>query len=313
MGETMTEIRARFNGSFRIESRPERLSGEAGASILREILERLGILPWLVTHLTDPRNQDLITHPFSELLTTALLLIAMGWRDRDDADALRNDPVLRLAVSQRRGISPLLSPQSQDDKAPQVPDGLSSQPTQSRLVAALSTDGNRSVLRESLLEVASRRLCASRDGHRLRYLTLDIDSIPIEVFGKQPGSEYNGHYHARIYHPLVCSVAETGDMLDAVLRKGTAHTAAGGMDFLLPLLDRVEQKMCQVASVRMDAGFPEDNLLTALEQRGTYYVARIKNNAILDRMAEPYLRRPVGRPTNEPRTWFYETDYQAQA
>lgn len=312
MGEKMTEIRARFNGSFRIESRPERLSGEAGASILREIMERLGILPWLTTHLTDPRNQDLITHPFSELLTTALLLIAMGWRDRDDADALRNDPVLRLVVSERRGISPLLSPDNDGDKRPQVPDGLSSQPTQSRLLAALSTPANRSVLRESLLEVASRRLRAGRGGHRLRYLTLDIDSIPIEVYGKQPGSEYNGHYHARIYHPLVCSVAETGDMLDAVLREGTAYTADGGIDFLLPLLDRVEQKMCQVASVRMDAGFPEEHLLAALEQRGTPYVARIKNNAVLDRMAAPHLRRPVGRPTNEPRTWFYEMDYQAQ-
>lgn len=313
MGEKMTEIRARFNGSFRIESRPERLSGEAGASILREIMERLGILPWLTTHLTDPRNQDLITHPFSELLTTALLLIAMGWRDRDDADALRNDPVLRLVVSERRGISPLLSPDNDGDKMPQVPDGLSSQPTQSRLLAALSTTANRSVLRESLLEVAARRLRAGRGGHRLRYLTLDIDSIPIEVYGKQPGSEYNGHYHARIYHPLVCSVAETGDMLDAVLREGTAYTADGGIDFLLPLLDRVEQKMCQVASVRMDAGFPEEHLLAALEQRGTPYVARIKNNAVLDRMAVPHLRRPVGRPPHEPRTWFYEMDYQAQA
>ena len=38
MGEKLEEIRARFNGSFRIESRPERLSGEAGGSILREII-----------------------------------------------------------------------------------------------------------------------------------------------------------------------------------------------------------------------------------------------------------------------------------
>lgn len=311
MGEKMTEFRARFNGSFRIESRPERLSSEAGGTILREVLERLRILPWIMERLTDPRKKELITHPFSELVLTTVLLMAMGWRDQDDADALRNDPVMRLIVSERRGLSPLLSPPQTGEAAPAVPDGLASQPTQSRLLAALSTTANRAVLRESLLELAARRLRASRQGRRPHSLTVDLDSIPIEVFGKQPGSEYNGHYHARIYHPLVCSVAETGDMLDAVLREGTAHTAAGGLEFLLPLLDRVEQKMCQVASVRIDAGFPEDRLLSALEQRRTPYVARIKNNAVLDRMAEPYLRRPVGRPTAEPRTWFYEMTYQA--
>jgi hypothetical protein len=63
----------------------------------------------------------------------------------------------------------------------------------------------------------------------------------------------------------------------------------------------------------MDAGFPEDELLSALEARGTPYVARIKNNAVLNRMALPYLRRPVGRPPAEARTWLYEKTYQAQS
>lgn len=319
MGEDLTQVRARFNGSLRIESRPERLSGEAGGSILREIIERVGLLPWLLARLKDPRKPELITHPFSELLVTTVLLIALGWRDRDDADALRNDPVMRLIVSERRGIAALLSPPKDPgqppDRNPAVPDGLASQPTLSRLVATLSTASNRAVLHESLLEVAARRVRASREGHRLRYVSVDLDSLPIEVYGEQPGSEYNGHYHARIFHPLVCSVAETGDLLDAVLREGTAHTAEGGLEFLLPLLDRIEEKLCQVASVRIDAGFPSEKFLGGLEQRHrpTPYVARIKNNPVLDRMAAPLLHRPVGRPPQEPRTWFHEMTYQAES
>ena len=95
------------------------------------------------------------------------------------------------------------------------------------------------------------------------------------------------------------------------LREGTAHTAAGGVDFLLPLLDSVERELCQVAAVRIDAAFPEEKILRALEDRRTPYVARVKNNAVLNRMAEPFLKRPVGRPPHEPRIWFYEHDYQA--
>lgn len=102
-------------------------------------------------------------------------------------------------------------------------------------------------------------------------------------------------------------------MLDARLREGNVHTANGALEFIPPLLDAVEREFCQVAAVRMDAGFPEEGLLSALEQRGTPYVARVKNNAVLDRMALPFLNRPVGRPPAEPRTWSYEMDYQADS
>jgi hypothetical protein len=317
MGEELSLFRADFNGSLRIESREERITGDSGAILLREVLERLGLGKWLEDRLYDPRNPALITHPQIELVHTSLLLLAQGWRDQDDADLLRNDPVFRLAVSNRRGIAPLeMRPRAEDkplDHNPAVPDGLASQPTLSRLVRVLSSDENRKVLRESLLEAAARRVKSMRGGHRPRYLTIDVDSLPIVVHGHQPGSEHNGHYHARIYHPLVASAAELGDLLDVQLRPGNVHTANGGLEFILPLLDRVERELCQVASVRMDAGFPEEELLSGLEERGTPYVARVKNNAVLDRLAEPYLKRPVGRPPAELRTWIHEMSYKAES
>jgi hypothetical protein len=317
MGEDLSPVRSTFNGSIRVEARPERLTGEGGALILREIIERLGIHKWLVQRLHDPRDPELITHPLSELLVTTLILMGLGWRDRDDADALRDDPLLRLSVSERRGVSPLETRPRQEgvplSKNPPVPDALASQPTLSRLVHNLSTPDNRGHLQDALVESCARRIKAGRDGHRMRYVTLDVDSVPIEVHGQQAGSAYNGHYHARIYHPLMCSIAETGDILGAKLRPGNVHTAEGGLDFILPLIDKVEASLCQVASVRFDAGFPEDGLLDALEQRGRPYVSRIKNNPVLDRLAAPYLIRPVGRPPAEPRMWFHELTYQAQS
>jgi hypothetical protein len=317
LGEALSLFPADFNGSLRVESRPERLTAEAGAVILREVIERLGVGRFLADRLHDPRRPDLITHPLIELVHTELLMLGQGWRDRDDADALRNDPVMRLAVSSRRGISPLLSPPLAEGepkpKNPPVPDGLASQPTLSRLGRTISTAENRAVLRDALLVTAARRIKAGRGGHRMRFATIDVDSLPVEVHGHQDGSEHNGHYHCRIFHPLVASLAETGDLLDMRLRKGNAHTAEGALVFIMPLLDRVERELCQVASVRIDAGFPEEELLAGLEQRRTPYVARVRNNAVLNRMAEPYLRRPPGRPPKEPRTWFYEMTYAAES
>jgi len=317
MGDRQGVLIPTFNGSIRIEGRPERLTGEAGAILLRETMERLGIIDWLDDRLHDKRNPFLITHPFAELLRTEVCRLAQGWRDQDDADHLRHAAAFRIAVSDRSGIDPLKTrPHVEDEELPHnpsVPDGLASQPTLSRLHKSLSTEHNRDVLRDSLLENTARRVRAMNSDHRPRYLTLDIDSLPIEVHGQQPGSEYNGHYHARVYHPLIASIAETGDIIGLQLRKGSVHTADGDLDFILPLLDRVEKRLCQVASVRIDAGFPDEPLLAALEARRTPYVARIKNNAVLDRMAEPQLRRPVGRRTKEPRIFFHEMTYRAES
>lgn len=240
MGEDLTLFSTEFNGSLRIESRAERLTGEAGAIILRE---RLGVVRWMTERLRDPRDPRLVTHPLTELLRTAVLLMGQGWRDRDDADALRDDAALRPAVSDRRGISPLLSPEREEDasrpKNPAVPDGLASQPTLSRLVRMLAGEENRSVLREAILETAARRIKAGRGGHRMRYATIDVDGLPVEVHGHQPGSEYNGHYHARIYHPIVASLAETGDLVDIRLRPGNVHGAEGALEFVTSLVERV--------------------------------------------------------------------------
>ena len=78
-----------FNRSIRIEARPERLSSDAGALMLREVAERLGLLAWLKRRLDDPRDPLLVTHPTMDVVLTTLLLQAQGWSDQDDADRLR--------------------------------------------------------------------------------------------------------------------------------------------------------------------------------------------------------------------------------
>jgi len=96
--EQLKSVTAGFNRSLRIESRTDRLTGDSGAVVLREILEGSGIVPWLTARISDPRSQVDVTHDFASLLRTTVLLSAQGWRDHDDADALRHDPAFRLAA-----------------------------------------------------------------------------------------------------------------------------------------------------------------------------------------------------------------------
>lgn len=303
-----------FNRAVKVECRPERLSSEGGALVVREVLEKTGVARKLAKELVDSRAADKITHPLGELCLTAVTLLAQGWRDQDDVDPLRDDAVMRLAVSQRSGVAPLAKRVQEGDrppsKNPAVPDGLASQPTLSRLTRMLSEGCNLGALRRAVLSLGTAAVQLQPD-LRHRRIMLDIDSLPIEVHGHQDGAEWNGHYHARIFHPLIAAIGETGELLDLQLREGNAHTAEGGLDFITCLLDDVEAKLGQVAAVRIDAGFPEEKLLGALETRQTAYVARVRNNKVLDHLAGPYLCRPPGRPPNEPRTWFHELTYRA--
>ena len=304
MGESQSTLfPLDFNRSIKIEDRQEQISGDAGALLLREILSFLEVDSFLERRLEDPRSEKKITHPLIELLRTQLLLIAQGYPDQTDADRLRDDPVLRLAVSKRRGTAPL-----EASEEGQEPEGLGSQPTLSRLCRILASQ--RGVLREALVQLTGRRVRLENRGHRRRYLTLAIDSFPIEVFGHQEGSSYNGHYGFTCYHPLVASIGETGDLLDLQLREGRVHTAKGSLDFILDLLDQMEHEICQVASVRIDAGFPSDKLLRGLEKRNTAVVARLRKNARLERQAEPFLATCDQSPDGPS---FYELSYRAES
>ena len=93
-------------------------------------------------------------------------------------------------------------------------------------------------------------------------------------------------------------------MLDARPRAGNVGTANGALDVILdgergratgssaPANDRAQATLCDVAMVRIDAGFPSATLLAGPEARGIDYVARLRANPALDRLAAPHMKRP---------------------
>lgn len=286
VGEFGTVIRPTFNGAIRVEARQERLTGDAGAILLREVMDRIGLIDWLCDRMQDPRSPALITHPLAELLRTQLILLAQGWTDADDADFLRDDPALRLAVSGRRQDASLRTPESSG-----VPDGLASQPTLSRLLETAGSPHNESVLQEANLFCAQQRRRWVEGRERYKYLTVDVDSLPVKVHGHQADSAYNGYYHQRCYHPLLFGSADIHTLFGAVLRPGNVHTSNGAAEELTKYLDWVETRLADEIAVRGDAGFPGDDMLSLLEKRHCPYVFRFTRYKPLELKAQPYLAR----------------------
>lgn len=253
-----------FNRSIRIGSRRDRITGDSGALTGRELLRRSRVVRFLAKRLPDKRDGRRVRHSQGRLARTLLLLVGQGRRDHNDATELRDDSALRLATGDRAGTAPL-------GRAARLP----SQPTLSRRVAAWSANEGIEVLREGLQRLAGWRWKATGGWRCPKTLVIDIDSVPVEVHGEQPGSAWNCYYRRRAYHPIVASAGETGDILDLRLREGEVHTADGGLDFVLEVLERAERHLGGNAAVRFGAGYPGEPLMAALEERGTHYVARV--------------------------------------
>ncbi len=311
--ERDTHIRPSFNGALRVEAREERLTGDAGAILAREIMDRIHLIDWLRNRLFDPRSPTMITHPLMELVRTQLILLMQGWTDSDDADFLRDDPAFRIAVSDRKQDAALRTPSGS-----LVPDGLASQPTLSRVLAVMGDPRNERVLQEANLFLARKR-CGWMEG-RKRYerLTLDVDSLPVKVHGHQAGAAYNKHFHQVCYHPLIFGSADIRALFGAVLREGQVHTSNDAVVELTKHLDWVQTHLADKVTVRGDAGFPGDDLLTSIEERGIPYVFRFAEYSPLKGPAQDrvkhYLKDLHERPEEVREKEFrcYEMRYQAK-
>src|SRR5919112_1076074 len=75
-----------------------RLTSDAGILLLSAVEQRLRIAERLAACLEDPRDPDRVRHELAEMIRYRALLIAAGYPDGNDCDALRCDPAFKMAV-----------------------------------------------------------------------------------------------------------------------------------------------------------------------------------------------------------------------
>ncbi len=296
-----------FNRAIKLRQADPRITSDAGALLLREADHRLGLTADLAAQLTDDRDPERIRYAQVELLRQHVYALALGYAHQDDQDALAHDVALKLAVWDRPGRRGLH-------------ERLASQPSAWRLIDRLAGPSNRRALRAALSEWVARHQRAAGRGRRVTHGTLDIDPFPIEVHGRQPGGAYHGYYHQTMYYPLVASFSAAGSyesarlgegFIHAILRRGHAAGAEGMPRFVREAI-RKGRTLATHLDARIDAALVEGRVLDAIDDEGVSFVGRIRNNAVLDALAQPYLSRAPGRPTKEGDEFAVELgDYQA--
>ena len=98
-GETQKEaIRPDFNRSIMIDFHGAQITSDVGFLLVREIDDRFKIIDPMQDCLEDLRSPDHTKHSLVQMVRQRVYQIAAGYEDCNDADFLRIDPALRLAL-----------------------------------------------------------------------------------------------------------------------------------------------------------------------------------------------------------------------
>jgi len=239
---------------------------------LREIDERFSIIDPMRDCLEDLRSPAHTKHDLVQMVRQRVYQIAAGYEDCNDADFLRIDPALRLAMGK-------------DHQA-----GASQS-----MLSRLENDvlGNAMGL-EALDGALTRATDALLKRKNKRRLIIDLDSTEKPAHGKQEGVAYNGHFAKNCFQPLFGFTSE-GDCLGAKLRPGNVHSADGVLEFINPMVERY-RAWFKLFWFRGDVSFAKPEIYEYCEEQCLTYFIRLPANENLDKLVAPHLGRPVGRP-----------------
>ena len=108
-------------------------------------------------------------------------------------------------------------------------------------------------------------------------LVVDIDSTIREVFGKLKGGAAYGYTKVLGYHPILATRADTGEILHARMRKGSANTQRGTKRFVEELVARLRRAGAtgQII-IRFDSGYWSNDTINVLSRLGVSFTMAVR-------------------------------------
>src|SRR5215813_1314476 len=243
-----------------------RLTSDAGILLLAAVEQRLKIAERLAVCLEDPRDPDRVRHELAGMIRYRALLIAAGYPDGNDCDALRSDPVFKMAVG----------------RLPESGRDLCSQPTISRLE---NLPGATALKR--MMAAMVELFCDSFDQVPRRIL-LDIDDTEDRVHGVQQLALWNAHYDSRCFLPIHIYEATTGKPVAVILRPGKTPDGVEVALVLRHVIGRIRIRWPAVEIiVRGDSHYGRPEAMAWCERQRIGYIFGLAGNKVLLRQVGP--------------------------
>ena len=246
-------------------------SSDGGLMLVREALLATGIAGSLARSLGDPRHPSYVEHPLEELLAQRIAQICCGYEDANDCDALRDDPLFKMAAG----------------RLPEA-DALASQPTMSRLENRVSV---RDLIR--MARALAGQFIASFDKPP-EAIVLDMDPTADHVHGGQQLALFNAHEDEYCFMPFHLYDGLSGRMITAVLRPGKTPTDREIMAVLKRVVALIRKAFPKTRLIfRADSHHTKPAVMDWLEAHGVDYATGLQINARLKARFAPALEEAL--------------------
>jgi hypothetical protein len=243
-----------------------RMTSDAGILLLAAIEQRLGIAERLADCIEDPRVPERVRHGLAEMIRYRALLIAAGYPDGNDCDALKSDPAFKMAVG----------------RLPESGADLCSQPTISRLENLPGP-----VALKRMMAAMVDLFCDSFDAVPRR-IVLDIDDTEDRVHGGQQLALFNAYYDSRCFQPIHIYEATTAKPVAIILRPGKTPDGAEVTLVLRHVIGHIRARWPAVdIVVRGDSHYARPEAMAWCERKRIGYIFGLVGNSVLLRRAGP--------------------------
>jgi len=238
------------------------ISSDGGLLLLREADRRLGLTRMLASCVQDRRDPSRISHAVEEMLLFRMMAIACGHEDADDCDALRDDPLFKLAAG----------------RLPESGAPLCSQPTMSRF-ENMPTRMGAARMTAMMVDV----FCKSFT-RRPAAITLDIDDTCDPVHGGQQLSLFNAHYDTHCFLPIHVYDVSSGKPVVVFLREGKTPSGKEVALVLKHLVRRIRRHWPTTRiTFRGDSHYGRPEAMEWCEANGIGYIFGLAGNSVLHR------------------------------
>jgi hypothetical protein len=236
------------------------MTSDAGILLLAATERRLGISERLADCIEDPRAPERVRHTLTEMIRFRALLIAAGYPDGNDCDALKSDPTFKMAVG----------------RLPESGADLCSQPTISRLENLPGATALKRMM-AAMVEV----FCDSFE-QVPRRIVLDIDDTEDRVHGGQQLALWNSYYDSRCFQPIHIYEAVTGKPVAVILRPGKTPDGAEVTLVLRHVIGRIRARWPAVdIVVRGDSHYARPEAMAWCERQRIGYIFGLAGNSVL--------------------------------
>jgi len=288
-----------------------RISSDGGLLLLREVAQHTGLLERFAHCFTDYRDPRRIEHKVEELVTQRVLALAQGYEDLNDHDALRDDPLLALAVgkpdltgAQRvrgRDRGHALAGKSTLNRLERTPAKLKPQERYTKIV----------------YDAAAIEALFTDDFIRTQpqppeELVLDLDATDDPLHGQQEGRFFHGYYGCYCYLPLYIFCGDF--LLCAKLRKSDRDGAAGALEEVQRIVAQLRAVWPGISiTLRADSGFAREQLMQWCEQHQVDFIFGLARNSRLEALLRDELAaaeaqsRASGKPVRRFKEFTYQT------